>query len=176
VTTNLDPKVMRWTSLAFHRIGILVLLLSVAGLGFAKCGDKTQREKDLVWAKDIATACAKAEPLVAQLNPEFAPTYHQLVVASQKVIAAVDASDAETAAQLLREMVPIINQTVALFTNNTKVLTILAIADIGIGVLLNHLPESPQASIPGQAGQIDVLVEYKNQRRWGCDYRPEKCK
>jgi hypothetical protein len=51
------------------------------------------------------------------------------------------------------------------------ILAALAITDIGLHLLLNHLPAG-QVSQARRAG-LNAAVAFKAQRVWGCDYR--KC-
>jgi hypothetical protein len=52
----------------------------------------------------------------------------------------------------------------------------LALIDIGVHVLLNHLFPSTPASTTALTGTPDdAVIEYRARAVWGCSFYPEKC-
>jgi hypothetical protein len=89
---------------------------------------------------------------------------------------------------LVAELIPIVNEVVAEFTNNRNALIILAGADIGLHFFVNHYKPDASEVANGATGPkrssaahtapstSETLEQFKQQPAWGCGYFPEKCK
>ena len=51
----------------------------------------------------------------------------------------------------------------------------LGLIDIGIHVILNHLPTSVAAQSESIQDTDAIIQEYRNRPIWGCQFRPDKC-
>lgn len=145
------------------------------------------KEQAIAYAKDIADGLRSAQPIIARLNPAAGKALALGLPIADDVIAAVEKGDVTKIASLLNTLIPIVDRTVAQFTNNVTALGFLALADIGIHFLINHAAEI----FPGQLGPsraakkgapppppIDVpgnIQNYAAKPVWGCQYHPEKC-
>jgi hypothetical protein len=157
-----------------RQILTLTLVFCVSYFGFGFACKKSQHDSDLAWAKDIATAFHTAEPYAVSLPPSLQAKYHKAVALADQVVETVAISDATTTAELLRDLIPIFNEVAKIFTDNKTVLDVLAIADIGLHVLLNHLPARSGIGAGATQG-LEVLAEFQQQQIWGCAYHPELC-
>jgi hypothetical protein len=150
---------------------------------FYKACEKSDRDKALAYAADIADAFRESAPLITQLAPDFAERFNKGVAISAGIIVAVKASQANTVITLLRDLVPIAEQTFARFSSNTQVLTVFALADIGIHFLINHFTGAGGALIiaegaredPARAQAAPVVQRYQKRVIWGCQYQPKAC-
>jgi hypothetical protein len=125
-------------------------------------------------AEDVLSALTQAQPYINQLLPQKAAIFATLIGDAGRLVVAVKASDKTTALQLIADISPVFSDIATSLHGNATVLTILALADIGLHYLANHIPASALAS----AGPTRManLSTFKAQRMWGCDYRPDKCK
>jgi hypothetical protein len=174
---------------------LLTATLCFVSLGFA-CNKSSNdnrppqpisREQGIAFAKDIAAGLRAAQPLVAQLKPAAGALLAQAIPIADKVIAAVEASDPNNVIDLLNQLIPIIDAVVGQFSSNVKVLTFMALADIGIHFLINHSKEIfgtvAVARTMKRAGRAarstqpaDAVTTYAERPTWGCQYHPEKCR
>jgi len=168
-----------WTAL------LLITALCCVSLGWA-CKKSSNSDaavtkaRAVAFAKDIASGLRSAQPLVSQLSPEAGRLLEKGIPIADKIIVAVDASDATSAAALMADLIPTVNELAAQFTGNAKVLAFIALADIGIHFLINHAAEifgEDMARTDRSARAAgDAIKKYAQQPIWGCQYHPEKCR
>lgn len=163
---------------------LLIATLAFSGLGFDACkkGDGgITKEQGIAFARDIASSVRSALPLVSQLKPAAGRILEQAIPIADSVISAVERSDLNSTVSLLNQLIPIIDQTVAQFTANVKVLTLLALADIGIHFLINHADDIfgskavAKARRGANVATVDAVTQYAGRTVWGCKHVPEKC-
>lgn len=171
----------------------LVWVLAFSALGAGSCS-KSERDQNIAWAKDISTALHRAEPHVVALKPSIAQNFARALPIADNIVEAIQKDNIENVKDLLRKLVPIFTEATAAFTDNKQVLAILALGDIGLHVLLNHIPDAQivittTAKVtPKKGGEVvtesvraagdddlRVLREYRDQQVWGCAYLPKKC-
>lgn len=149
----------------------LCLTLSFTA-GFKACS-QSDKEKSIAWAKDIRGALVSARPLIVKLKPELAGTIDKIITASGDLIPALETSNSTDALRILTDLIPVFESIAAQFTDNVQVLTALALVDIGLHFLVNHIPATTAARAP--SATQSAIVKYKNTQVWGCAYRPDKC-
>lgn len=159
---------------------LLAISLCFVSMGFACDQKPTTKAQGIAFAKDIASGLRSAAPLITQLKPAAGAIINRAIPIADRVIAAVEASDAVTTAALLNDLLPLVNDIVGQFTGNTKVLAFVALADIGIHFLINHAPEifggAALQAAASQSAEVDPLEKYAAQPIWGCAYHPKRCK
>lgn len=154
---------------------VFCLVFFSLGLQGGGCNNPGNKQQNVAFAKDVVNSLQSALPLVRELNPRAGEVLARGIPIAQDIVKAIEVNDSQNALQLLSALLPIINSTAAEFTGNTKVLTILAIADIAVHFLLNHQPQIAKAArAAGRKGS--VVADYANQPVWGCQYRPDLCK
>jgi hypothetical protein len=157
----------------------IALLLSVCTLpvtvGFKGCS-KQQTEATI---QDALDALNSAEANVLAALPNLANDYHQLQSWAIDIKSALDAADSLKAKSLITSFLPLFDKVAGQLGANKKW---LALVDISIHVVLNHLPSdaanAPAGKSRSAASSDDdsIITEYRNRVVWGCQYRPEKCK
>ena len=157
-----------------------LLIFTTTAADCEKTGDKTpaeQKAEFLSYAKDINQAFISFGPIIAAHKPEWKSKWDTATSISAQVIKAVEASNETEVVRLIAELIPIVNETVAQFTDNTTALIILAAADIGLHLLVNHYNPSESSGRPSAAarrGPEGTLLEFKTKPVWGCSYLPDK--
>ena len=148
------------------RVAALVL---VSALTFATLVSQTACTKGqmVAAAKDVASALHDAQPFITQLVPGKAARFAQAVGEAEKLVTAIEASDKTTAASLIADIFPAIDEVASDLGANTKVLAILAIANISLHFLVNHLPQSKMLAVAGGATYAK-LAAFKQRPVWRC--------
>lgn len=186
--TRIAPAELRRATIRPLTALLLVAALCWVSLGVGPCktdpNKPTTKEQGIAFAKDIASGLRSAQPLVAQLNPKAGELLATGIPIADQIITAVGKGDAVTVVALLNDLLPIVNQVVGQFTSNIKVLTFMALADIGIHFLINHAPEifgtadmqqlALRANRPGDPA--NAIRAYAQRPAWGCQYHEEKCR
>jgi hypothetical protein len=149
------------------RLGGTAALVEVAS-GFA-CS-----KADLTaTAKDVLDSLKSAQPYITQLLPAKAAVFAALVEEAGKLVTAVASSNKQDALNLLADITPVFTEIASDLHGNSTVLAILAVADIGLHFLVNHIQVPTNGRLSARMGRI---AAFKAQRSWGCDYHPEKCR
>lgn len=162
---------------------LLCALLVFTTAGFDACDEKPSKEKFLAYAKDINHAFITFGPIIAQDRPALKAKWDIGTGITERVIAAVEASDKTEVVALIADLIPLVNEVAAEFTNNRTALIILAGADIGLHFFVNHYSRDEVAKASSKKGSSRVatsdpmvIEEFRQRRAWGCDYKPERCK
>jgi hypothetical protein len=155
---------------------LLTATLCFVSLGFA-CS-KSEKDQNVAFARDVVNSLNDARPLIVQLRPQIAARYDQAINSAGRLVTAIENSNQTEAIGLLTDLIPVVSDVAAQFTNNTKVLTVLALANIGLHFLVNHIHTAEGAATARRSASAsrDVVFEFDAQPVWGCDYKPEKCK
>jgi len=156
---------------------LLTATLCFVSLGFA-CS-KSEKDQNVAFAKDVVNSLTDARPLIVQLRPQIAVRYDQAINSARRLVTAIENSNQTEAIGLLADLIPIVSDVAAQFTDNTKVLAILALANIGLHFLVNHIHTAAGVATARSAADSaarEVIFEFDAQPVWGCDYKPEKCK
>lgn len=154
---------------------LALCLLTGVCAGFKACTPSDKKEA-ITWSKDIRGSLISARPLIIKLKPELAGPLDKIINTSGELITAIEASNNVEALRLIAELTPIFESIAAEFTNDVKILTILAIVDIGLHFLVNHLPDATIANAPPGSAPVKTVLEFRDKQVWGCAYRPDKCK
>jgi hypothetical protein len=154
---------------------LLALVILIVPLGFMSCS-KSQLEAS---ANDVLSVVTNAELINALqvISPGAVAQLAKLVPEARALILAIQNGNTTNAAQIIATIFPVIEQIAAVIINLSSAgMAILAIANIALHFLLNHLPASPvmMATSP----TFRKLTDYKNQRAWGCDFhaKDRRCK
>lgn len=134
-----------------------------------------QKAEFLSYAREVRSALSDLQPLVSSIKPAAGEIVAKALPVADQVIAAIESGNVTTATELLRTLLPLVNSVTAMFTNDTNILAIAAIANIGLHFLINHLP-LPPASTKMARRVSDPLVQFKDEPVWGCDFHPDRCK
>lgn len=171
---------MRFTKRRLLLSLTLIAALTFMSVGFTGGGcTKEQKQNFDSYAKDVADALVQSQPLVDQLltakgRKDLADKYDKIVPSGAKLVAAIAASNKTDALAIASDIFPVVEEVVGALSGNTTVQVGLALANIGLHFLLNHLPASATASLgPAKAKQI---ATFRRAPVWGCKYRPDKCK
>lgn len=107
--------------------------------------------------------------------PSLAPKYAKLKATAISIKAALVASDTLTVKDLIKAFFPLFDEIVAKLGVNRKILDLV---DIGIHIILNHLPlnAATVGAMDGPASVDSLLLEYKSRVVWGCENKHDKCK
>src|SRR5689334_15564029 len=116
-------------------------------------------------AQDVFSALSDAQPLITQLFPGKAAKFAEAVAEAKKLVDAVRASDKTQAAALVADIFPVIDEVASDLGANTKVLALLGLANIGLHVLVNHLPQTAGVSA---GGQVAKLAQFRSRPVWRC--------
>lgn len=156
----------------------LCALLVFTTAGFQGCDSKPDKAQFLAYAKDINNAFVQFGPIIAQDKPSLKAKWDIGTGITEKVIAAVEASNKTEVIGLIADLIPLVNEVAAEFTNNRTALIILAGANIGLHAFVNHYKPDKVSSGSKRAAQSDPLVieEFRSKPAWGCTYLPERCK
>lgn len=125
----------------------------------------------VAFAEDAFVSLKQAQPYITTLLPQKAEQWAKVVASAEKLVAAVKASDKVTAVALLADITPTVQEIVGDLGGNVTVLTILAVADIALHFLVNHISLDPV--VVGANPKLVKLVGFKNAEVWGCKYRPD---
>jgi len=159
---------------------ILTLVLVSLGAMCNKSGTSATKEQAIAFARDIANGIQSALPIVTRLNANAGKVLATALPIANSVITAVEQGKPGQVADLLEQLIPVIDATVAQFSNNVTVLGFLALADIGIHFLINHANEIFGVKAIAKASSVNgppsAVAEYAGRAVWGCQYHPEKCK
>lgn len=165
-----------------YEAGVFLVLLAMlmlslpVGLLYKACS-KPDRAKAVAFAKDVRDALVRAEPYVVNaLNAKgkqaLAASFTKIVPYGSRLLVAVEGSDGATALEVIADIVPVFNAIAAEFTNDIAVLSILALADIGLHFLASHLVKAAESA---NTSISNTVQEFARQQVWGCAYHPKKC-
>lgn len=195
VRTNQRASIIFRMCLTLFTVAVLIFVTTAFACGKKcddVCKDKTGAEKEscvqvckdgekaafIAWAKDINGVFKSARPHIARLKPSLLSKWDAGTAITDKLILAVQESNEVDIARLVGDLIPVVEEVAAQFTDNVTVLTILALGNIGLHFFLNHLPPitpSMRDTATSQGLAVDTLVNFKAQPIWGCKYLPDKC-
>lgn len=146
----------------------LILVMLMAG---CKTGDKDQFVR---YAGDVISSLNAARPLIAQYLPGATEKIDQAVAIAEKMRTALAASQSTEAFGYLHDVIvlfeDVIEHDVPQIKDEAlraKILTALAIADIALNFLANHLPKPATVSVTQQ----DKVAEFAAKPVWGEKYK-----
>lgn len=125
-------------------------------------------------AKDVLSALKDASPQIAQLLPGKAAAFAALIPKAEALVDAISKSDKTTALGLISDLGPSISQFAADLGGNQTVLAILAIANIALHFIVNHIAAVAPPARARQSPQMRMVIEFKNEETWGCKYVTDK--
>lgn len=155
----------------FTPFRIILTLFMVWVLVITTTAFACSKDKLVMFANDAFVAVKQAQPYISQLLPEKAALFATVVTNSEKLVAAIKASDKQKALDILADITPVLNEIVASLGANQQVLTILAVADIAFHFLVNHIKVEP--TVVSASPKLGKLMQFKAQKVWGCQYRPD---
>jgi hypothetical protein len=152
-------------------IGLLVMMAAL--VSFEVACTKSQ----LVASGNDIVAVVSVQALidaVAALSPTALADLLRVTPLAKELVTAIQNGNSTTAAGLVAEIFPVIENIAKSFNANPKIMALLALADIALKFLVNHLPPAPVVASATQR----KLGALKSERAWGCDYLPadKRCK
>ena len=153
------------------QVSILAIIVSIT-MTAATCSKASLLSN----ATDVLSSLQAAQPLINQLVPSASPKIAQAVSIATKLKDAIAANDSKSAAALLIGLIPtfssIVNEDINALTaaQKTTILAALALADIGLHYLVNHL----QTSMPTAAGPKSPVTIFSGEEVWGLKYKTKK--
>lgn len=153
---------------------ICSLLLATAA--FVPQCNQSEKDRNIAFAKDVSGAFRTAADIVAKDHPDAAAKMRQGADLSDKLILALQGTDANSIAAIVRDILPIFTDVAKEFSNNRNVLLALALGQIGLNFFVNHYLQStgPNSAMPGDAS--GTLEQFMSLPQFGCQLKPEKCK
>lgn len=115
---------------------------------------------------------------LAAISPFALAKLAKIIPSARDLVAAVKNSDSSLAAGLVADIFPVISEIAVLLSASPVAMGVLALANVGLHFLLNHLPSGSQAKSPKVRGSVstetvDSLQTFKSERVWGCDFLPK---
>lgn len=151
---------------------LLCSALLLTTTGFDSCERKgtpdEQKAEFISYAKDIHQAFVAAGPLIAQLKPNLKSKWDKGTVIAGHIITAVEATNETEVSKLLVELIPIFTEVAAEFTDNTKVLVVLLLADIGLRFFANHYKVTSEVSGRSASAGGARVRAFANRPKWRC--------
>ena len=159
----------------------IALLFSICTLpvtvGFKGCS-KQQTEATI---QDAIDTLNESESAIVSAFPNQSDDYHQLQSWAIDIKAAIAGADSLKAKSLIKSFLPLFDKVLtAVGVKRAQ----LALVDIAIHVVLNHLPSSTivvadgkqkSAAIKVEDNDDSIIIEYRNRPVWGCQYLPKRC-
>lgn len=111
------------------------------------------------------------------LSPPLLAKIVGLVPTAKDLITAIKNGDTTNALALVNTIFPVIEEAFALFSGgNPAVLAVLALANIGLHFIMNHVSTTKTAKAAKMAGiaAVQQAVDYNSQPVWGCNFRSDK--
>lgn len=148
----------------------LILIFSLAGFA-GQCN-----KSDIVSSTDdVLTSLRVAAPLIGQFLPGSTERINQAITIAEKLRTAIAANDHSNALQLLSELVPVFQSIVEndipqihSAATRTQIMAALALADIGLHLLVRRFVEADTAgAVRVAASNRDVLRAFAQQPVWG---------
>jgi hypothetical protein len=146
-------------------------------VGFKGCS-KQQTEATIQDAIDTLDA---SESEIVSAFPNVKDEYQQLRSWAVDIKAAIAASDSLKAKSIIKSFLPLFDKVLGLVGVKKKS---LALVDIAIHVVLNHLPantivvangKQKSAAIKVEDNDDSIIIEYSSRPVWGCQYLPKRC-
>jgi len=164
------PMLKRIVTLA--AIGSLLILTA----GFKAC-PKSERDRNVAYARDISGAFRSAADLVAASNPGAAAKMRRGADISDRLATAFANSDSDSIAGLIKDILPIFTEVAREFSNNRTVLLALALGQIALNFFVNHFLQTAQlkGKVSAAAAGPEV-VEFLALPQFGCELKPERCR
>lgn len=162
------------------RFRVAITLSSIACLilctaGFKAC-PKSEKDSAVAFARDLNGAFIAAGPLVAQKSAELGRQWVIATGLTAQVIDAIATSDSTQVARLIQDILPVFNEVVRAFSNDPNVLLALALGQIALNFFVNHyVTKSNKARMAVSPATLKAIDEFKAQRQFGCELRPERC-
>lgn len=111
------------------------------------------------------------------LSPPLLAKIETLVPTAKDLITAIKNGDTSTALAAVNTIFPVIEEAFALFSGgNPAVLAVLALANIALHFIINHVKTTKTARAARAAGvhSVTVALDYEAQPTWGCNIRKDK--
>ena|SRR5581483_11499093 len=150
------------------------LVLAVAVLSAFTCS----KNGVLSNASDVLSSLRAAQPLVTQLLPSASASLAQSLDIAGKLKDAIAHNDATNAAEYLRALIPVFEDITEHDVpqikdegTKTRILTALALADIGLSLLANHYKASQSNTPAMTARRADPVSNFAAKAVWGRKYR-----
>lgn len=165
----------------FYLRPLTSMLLSAAllfTLTATKCGENKTPEEEkaefIGYAKQVRDGLVKAGPFILKFKPALESKYNSAVSIANQLVTAVEASNSTEVADLLVEMIPVFDDIVGQFTDNTTVLTILFVVDGALRFFANRYktelasaPVARRSTAQGNKARSRVL-QFASRKAWRC--------
>lgn len=154
---------------------LLLTFVTLWCLIIATTGFACSKSQLVLFAQDAVEAIKTARPYIAQLLPTMpsgsSENWAKVAAGVESLVKAIKDSDKQGALNILADITPAFNDLVVSLGGNVQVLSILAIADIAFHYLVNHI--RVDNGVVNASPRLTKLMQYKTQRVWGCQYRPD---
>jgi hypothetical protein len=159
------------------RIKSLLLIAVILATSFAA----TCSKNDLAtYASDVTFSLRAAQPLINQFLPKASSQIAQGLDIAEKLKDAIVSSQSTTAVGYMEDLIPIFQ---AIVRDNipqihdpnvrTQIMAALALADIGLHFLVNHLQKNSSGA-EMMAQSKHSIAEFAKEPVWGKAYRASK--
>ena len=144
-------------------------------------GTQTACSKDqlVASAEDVLSVLTDQTLIKAlqALSPPMLAKIEALVPTAKDLITAIKNGDTSSALAAVNTIFPVIEEVFALFSGgNPAVLAVLALANIALHFIINHVKTTKAAKAARVAGiaAVQVADDYGNRPAWGCNLRQDK--
>lgn len=152
---------------------MLALFIATIPLTAAKC-DKNQL---VAAAQDVVDVVTNKELLTAlqTISPPLLRKLEAITPSAKELITAIRNGDTSNALALVNTIFPVIDEVAASLGANQKMMAILALANIGLHFIINHVQTTaPAAASAAALPDAQTAINFGNQRVWGCDFKKDK--
>jgi hypothetical protein len=128
-------------------------------------------------ASDVLNSLRDAQPLIERLLPKASGDINEAVTIASKITDAIKVSDSTTAATLLQDLIPVFQNIVnndlkqLSVAQQTEILTVLALANIGLHFLIDHLQNNAPSLMANTGVKAKALAAFAKEDVWGLRYK-----
>lgn len=149
-------------------VGNLATLTVVTSIPIVTGAAMCSKDQLVASAQDVLDVVTSPEVLAA-LPAGAAAKLRSIEPTARSLVAAIKAGDTSTAIGLVNTIFPIVNEIAAVLHASQKALGIVALANIALHFIINHVKDA----LPARAALTPEMVQalsYGNDPAWGCDY------
>lgn len=153
-----------------HRV--FLSLTICAALVFTSMAPSCSKNQLVASANDVLNVVTDRalNDALAKISPFAVAKLAKIIPSARELVDAVKNGDTSNAVSLVNTIFPVIDDIASTLGANDQVMAILAIANISLHFLLNHLPSTAIKAAKAKGSTVAVSAEnFKNERAWGCD-------
>jgi hypothetical protein len=152
-------------------VALSLVLMSTAG--FKGC-PKTEKDRNVAFARDLVGAFEMVGPIIAKKKPSLEAKWNTATQSARKLVDAIDASNQTEIVTLLRDILPIVTEVVTAFKGDDKFEWAFALGQIALNFFVNHW--LPQGAGVIASPDAEIVGSYLALPQFGCRLKPERCK